>query len=99
MLKYDKYCSASDFDVPNIMQALVVMGKGFENLEVKEIPVPSVGPDQLLARVDAAGVCTSILKLIEQGENHTFLNGWDMKKWPIILGDEGSASRSSIGVS
>ena len=79
------------------MQALVASGTGFENLAVKEVPVPQIGPDQLLARVDAAGVCTSILKLIEQGQNHTFLNGWDMKKWPVILGDEGAVTLVKIG--
>ncbi len=32
-------------------------------------------PCQLLARVDAAGVCSSILKLVAQGEDHsTFIN-------------------------
>ena len=97
MSKYNKYHTSSDFVIPETMQALVAFGKGFENLSIKEVPVPEIGPHQLLARVDAAGVCTSILKLIDQGENHTFLNGWDMKKWPIILGDEGSVTLVKVG--
>ncbi len=79
------------------MQALVASGSGFANLEVREVPVPAIGPDQLLARVDAAGVCTSILKLIEQGNEHPFINGWDMAKWPIIPGDEGAVTLVRIG--
>jgi threonine dehydrogenase-like Zn-dependent dehydrogenase len=94
---YKNYIHQTDFVIPQTMQALVASGSGFENLAVKEVPVPDVGPDQLLARVDAAGVCTSILKLVDQGENHTFVNGWDMTKWPVILGDEGSVTLVRIG--
>ena len=79
------------------MQALVAKGAGFENLAVCEVPVPDMGPNQLLARVDAAGVCTSILKLIDQGAKHQFINGWDMEKWPLILGDEGAVTIVKVG--
>jgi threonine dehydrogenase-like Zn-dependent dehydrogenase len=84
-------------DIPETMQAVIARGRGFENLQVAEVPVPDVGPDQLLARVDAAGVCTSIIKLIAQGEDHTFLNGWDMQRWPIVLGDEGAVTLVRAG--
>jgi threonine dehydrogenase-like Zn-dependent dehydrogenase len=97
MSKYSDYRCDTERAVPKVMQALVARGGGFENLAVKEVPVPDVGPEQLLARVDAAGVCTSILKLIDQGENHPFINGWDMKKWPVILGDEGSVTLVKVG--
>jgi threonine dehydrogenase-like Zn-dependent dehydrogenase len=97
MSKYTDYCSNTDAVIPGTMQALVASGSGFENLAVKEVPVPDVGPDQLLARVDAAGVCTSIIKLVEQGQNHPFINGWNMKKWPVVLGDEGSVTLVKIG--
>ncbi|GAI02373.1 unnamed protein product, partial [marine sediment metagenome] len=56
-----------------------------------------IGAGQLLARVDAAGVCTSILKLIEQGAEHAFINGWDMERWPVILGDEGTVTIVKVG--
>ena len=94
---YDDYRSTREFSVPESMQALVARGAGFENLAVAEVPVPQIGPDQLLARVDAAGVCTSILKLVAQGEDHSFINGWDMKKWPVVLGDEGAVTLVKIG--
>jgi len=97
MDKYNTDFSSTDFSIPETMQALVSEGKGFENLFVRDVPVPQIGPDQLLARVDAAGVCTSILKLIEQGPDHTFLNGWDMRRWPIILGDEGAVTIVQVG--
>jgi len=97
MNKYVLYSNQLDFAIPKTMQALVACGRGVENLAVKQVPVPEVGPDQLLARVDAAGVCTSILKLIAQAEKHPFINGWDMEKWPLILGDEGAVTLVKIG--
>ena len=79
------------------MKATVLSGLEFENISIKEVPVPEPGPYQLLARVDAAGVCTSILKIIEQGPQHKLFNGWDPSKWPVILGDEGSLTIVKAG--
>jgi threonine dehydrogenase-like Zn-dependent dehydrogenase len=92
----DKYIDC-DFSVPETMQALIAKGSGFENLEIANVAVPQIGPDQLLARVDAAGVCTSILKLVTQGSEHTFIRGWNLQKWPVILGDEGAVTLVKIG--
>jgi threonine dehydrogenase-like Zn-dependent dehydrogenase len=97
MTLYDNYRSGKNVVIPQTMQALIARGKGFENLEVAEIPIPQINPSQLLARVDAAGVCTSILKLVDQGSDHTFIRGWDMQKNPVILGDEGAITLVKIG--
>ena len=97
MSRYDDFFQPAVFDVPSTMQAVIARGRGFDKLEVAQVPVPEIGPDQLLARVDAAGVCTSIIKLIDQGPDHTFLNGWDMERWPIILGDEGAITLVKVG--
>lgn len=75
--------------IPETMKAVRLHGKGFENIRVDEIPVPEPNDDQILVKVEAAGVCSSILKVLAQGSEHTFLNGWDLSKYPIILGDEG----------
>jgi NADPH:quinone reductase-like Zn-dependent oxidoreductase len=75
-------------EIPKTMLAVRLHGAGFEHLRVEEIPVPQPGDDQLLVRVDAAGVCASNLKLIAQGSDHTFINGWDLARFPIQLGDE-----------
>jgi threonine dehydrogenase-like Zn-dependent dehydrogenase len=75
--------------LPKTMQAVRLHGVGFENIRVEEIPVPQPTEHQLLVKVEAAGVCSSILKLVAQGSQHTFLNGWDPAKFPTILGDEG----------
>ncbi len=94
---FERFTDLKEFSIPKTMQALIAKGRGFENLEIAEIPVPEIGPDQLLARVDAAGVCTSIIKLIAQGPEHTFVNGWDIGKWPLILGDEGAVTVVKVG--
>ncbi len=83
--------------IPETMRALVLSGTGFDNLALKEVPVNRPGPKQLLARVDAAGVCTSLIKLIEQGPAHRHLAGWDPAKWPLILGDEGAVTLVEVG--
>lgn len=97
MSKLDRYRDARNYAVPSTMKALVLSGVGFDNLAVRDVPIPQPGPRQLLARVDAAGVCTSILKIVSQGAAHTYFNGWDPAKWPVILGDEGSLTLVRIG--
>ena len=51
----------------------------------------------MLARADAAGICTSLIKLVEQGSAHRFLYGWDITRYPLILGDEGSVTLVQVG--
>ncbi|MGD0012544.1 MAG: alcohol dehydrogenase catalytic domain-containing protein [Terriglobia bacterium] len=79
------------------MRALVLDGTGFEHLCVHKVPVPRPGPEQMLARVDAAGICTSLIKLIERGPDHKLVYGWDITRFPLILGDEGSVTLVEVG--
>ena len=79
------------------MRALVLDGVGFEHLAVRKVPVPSPSEHQLLARVEAAGICTSLIKLIEQGPDHKLMYGWDVCCFPAILGDEGVVSLVRVG--
>lgn len=83
--------------IPHEMRAVVLDGAGFSHLGVRRIPTPCPGPRQLLARVDAAGICTSLIKLIEQGSNHPLLSGWDITRFPLTLGDEGSVTLLEVG--
>jgi threonine dehydrogenase-like Zn-dependent dehydrogenase len=83
--------------IPNEMRALVLDGTGFSHLGVRKVPTPRPGPQQMLARVDAASICTSLIKLIEQGPNHPLLYGWDITHVPLILGDEGSVTLVEVG--
>jgi threonine dehydrogenase-like Zn-dependent dehydrogenase len=83
--------------IPSEMRALTLDGVGFDHLKVRRILTPRPGPNQLLARVDAAGICTSLIKLVEQGPAHSMLYGWDTTRYPLILGDEGSVTLVEVG--
>ena len=83
--------------IPATMRALVLDGVGWEHLSVREVPVQRPTATQVLARVDAAGICTSLLKLIDQGPKHSLMGGWEPSKYPIILGDEGSITLVEVG--
>ncbi|CAN5904415.1 zinc-binding dehydrogenase [soil metagenome] len=83
--------------VPPTMRALVLSGTGPQHLAVRTVPTPSPGPRQLLARVDAAGICTSLIKLVAQGPEHSYLYGWDVETHPLILGDEGAVTITQVG--
>jgi len=79
------------------MRALVLDGVGFGHLSVRMVPTPRPGSDQMLARVDAAGICTSLIKLVDQGPDHKFIYGWDVARFPLILGDEGAVTIVEVG--
>lgn len=79
------------------MRAVVLRGQGFDNLALETVPVPIPGPGQALVRIDAAGICASLVKMIAQGNDHTYLYGWDLAQFPAILGDEGSVTLVAVG--
>jgi L-sorbose 1-phosphate reductase len=97
MMNMDPSSEAGREGLPAEMRALVLDGTGFDHLRVGKVPTPRPGPGQLLARVDAAGICTSLIKLVEQGPDHKFVYGWDLARFPLILGDEGSVTLVEVG--
>jgi threonine dehydrogenase-like Zn-dependent dehydrogenase len=66
-------------------------GAGLDNLgrEGKpiEVPLPSYGPDELLVRHDACGLCFSDIKVIKLGEEHPRIYR-KMSTDPVVLGHE-----------
>jgi threonine dehydrogenase-like Zn-dependent dehydrogenase len=62
------------------------------------IDIPSLGPDQLLVRVDAVGLCYSDVKLINQGGAHPKLYGRDLATEPTRLGHEATVTVIDVGV-
>lgn len=75
-------------------------GAGFENLgqngEMIERPLPEYGPDELLVRHDATGICFSDIKVIRAGQNHPRIYR-DMSKDPVVLGHEISLTVVGVG--
>ncbi|MBU0951270.1 MAG: alcohol dehydrogenase catalytic domain-containing protein [Elusimicrobia bacterium] len=83
--------------IPKKMKAVLMSQTGLENLKLGEVDIPQPNDNQLLVRVDACTICPSTMKLLSQGPEHTFVNGWDIEKYPITPGDEGSVTAVKVG--
>src|SRR4030043_1584212 len=75
-------------------------GAGLENLgqngKIIEQRMPSFGPDELLVRHDACGLCFSDIKIIKLGEDHPRIYR-KMKDNPVVLGHEVSMTVVGVG--
>lgn len=76
-------------------------GAGLENLGVDDQPIlvdtPSCGPEELLVRHDAVGLCFSDTKIIQAGPNHPRITGRDMKANPVVMGHEVALTVIQVG--
>jgi len=97
--KIDTYRSAKT-PLPSHYRLWPLYGAGFENLGVEgkpiEVSLPEYGPDQLLVRHDACGLCFSDTKVIAQGQSHPRIFK-DMKTEPVVLGHEVSMTVVGVG--
>lgn len=91
----------ADYCLPKEILAWRLYGAGIENFgkdgKPEKIPMPEYGPDELLVRIDAVGICFSDVKVINQGNNHPRITGRDLKKNPVILGHEPSVTVVGVG--
>lgn len=75
-------------------------GAGFENLGREGQPartlLPRFGPDELLVRHDAVGICYSDIKVIKAGEAHPRIYR-DMRTDPVVLGHEVGLTIVGVG--
>ena len=53
----------SDWSIPPTMQAAVYKGQSV--VSVEQVPIPEIGPGEMLVRVEACGICHTDLKKIE----------------------------------
>ena len=87
--------------LPATTLAWNVYGRGVENVgrdgRPESVPVTAPGPDQLLVRVDAVGLCFSDVKLIRQGGDHPKLYGRDLARDPTRLGHETAVTVVAVG--
>ncbi len=78
--------------IPERMLRWELYGAGLDNLGQSEAPqrreVPVPGPGELLARVDACGICFSDIKIVNLGEQHPRLQGRDFRTEPVVMGHE-----------
>ncbi len=98
--KYNTY-RAPDAPVPAETWAWNMYGPGVENIgregAPEQLPLPEPGPDQLLVRVDAVGMCFSDVKLIKQGGQHPKLYNRDLANNPTRLGHEAAMTVLKVG--
>lgn len=98
MGKLDQYRQAKTLSKINRLWPLY--GAGFENLgrngQPIETELPAYGPDELLVRHDACGICFSDIKVINAGQQHPRIYR-DIKKEPVILGHEVSLTVVGVG--
>lgn len=90
-----------EYELPANNLRWALFGAGLENLgrdgKPVSVPMPEIGPDELLARVDAVGLCFSDIKLITQGPNHPRISGRDLANDPTVPGHEASLTIVRVG--
>lgn len=90
----------ADSPLPARHRLWPLFGTGFENLGREgcpiEVAMPQHGPDELLVRHDACGLCFSDIKVIQAGEAHPRIYR-DMRAEPVVLGHEVSMTVVGVG--
>lgn len=86
--------------LPDKNEIWPLYGAGFENLGLDghtiEIDMPDYGPDELLVRHDACGLCFSDIKVLRLGEEHPRIYH-DMQADPVVLGHEVAMTVVGVG--
>jgi len=97
--KYEAYRRV-EYTLPEKNELWPLYGAGLENLgrdgKPIDVGMPAYGPDELLIRHDACGLCFSDIKVISQGQNHPRIYK-DMQKDPVVLGHEVSMTVVGVG--
>lgn len=90
----------ADVPLPEHNRLWPLYGAGFENMGLDgqpiEVPMPQYGPDELLVRHDACGLCFSDVKVIRAGEEHPRIYR-DMQANPVVLGHEVTLTVVGVG--
>ncbi len=97
--KLEAYKRAEE-PIPPTYRRWHLYGAGLENLGdddlPAEVPTPEPGPDELLVRHDACGLCFSDIKVIRLGEEHPRIYR-KMKENPVVLGHEIAMTVVKVG--
>jgi threonine dehydrogenase-like Zn-dependent dehydrogenase len=90
----------ADSPLPEHNRLWPLYGAGLENLGDRGLPIdtpmPAFGPDELLVRHDACGLCFSDIKIIRLGPEHPRIYR-DMQDNPVVLGHEVSVTVVGVG--
>lgn len=98
--KIERFRGAAE-PLPASYAAWPLYGAGLERLgrggQPVMRPLPEPGPDELLVRNDAVGLCFSDVKVIQMGAEHPRLIGRDLASVPIVPGHEASVTVVAVG--
>lgn len=90
-----------DYPLPDKNIAWRMYEAGVENFgkdhQADELPMPKPGPDEVLVRVDAIGICFSDVKLVTQGSTHPRITGRNLIDEPVVPGHEVSLTVVEAG--
>jgi D-arabinose 1-dehydrogenase-like Zn-dependent alcohol dehydrogenase len=90
----------ADASLPEKNRLWPLYGAGFDNLGREAgpilVPMPEYGPDELLVRHDACGLCFSDIKVLRLGEEHPRIYR-DMLADPVVLGHEVAMTIVGVG--
>ncbi|MDQ2801016.1 MAG: alcohol dehydrogenase catalytic domain-containing protein [Armatimonadota bacterium] len=88
---------AAQGPLPEKIKRWHLHGAGLESLHEVTIDLPTYGPDELLVRHDACGICFSDIKIINLGPQHPRLQGRDMAAHPVVMGHEVALTVAGVG--
>lgn len=83
--------------LPETVKRWHLHGAGLESLREATVDLPAFGPDELLVRHDACGICFSDIKIINLGPQHPRLQGRDMDAHPVVMGHEVALTVAGVG--
>jgi threonine dehydrogenase-like Zn-dependent dehydrogenase len=99
MDKWDEYRAATG-PLPEHNRLWPLYGAGLESLghdgQPVDVPFPACGPEELLVRHDACGLCFSDVKVIKLGPEHPRIYR-DMRSNPVTLGHEVAMTVVGVG--
>jgi threonine dehydrogenase-like Zn-dependent dehydrogenase len=88
-------------DLPQEILSWQLKGSGLDNLGVKgrpdTVPFPAYTEENLIARIDAVGLCFSDVKLLTAGSSHPRIEGRDLAKNPTVPGHEVAMTIVGVG--
>jgi xylulokinase len=87
--------------LPDRILSWPFFGNGLDSLGVNRQPVteplPDCGPDEILTRVDALGLCASDAKMVRMGLDYPLFFDRDMAANPVRLGHETTLTVVRVG--
>lgn len=98
--RWQAYRQAAD-PLPDCNLTWPFGGNGLESVGINgrptTTPMPTCGPDEILVRVDALGLCASDAKMVRMGSDYPLFFARDFDETPAQLGHEAALTVVEVG--